>query len=114
MARITIEDCVKQCENRFELIILAAYRARALEYGSTPLVDYNKSKHHIIALKEIAAGKIQIRELRDHVHTQQMPRQNHIPSEKEEFTDDEPDLLSEEKNDQVLYKDEKNLEEENL
>jgi DNA-directed RNA polymerase subunit omega len=58
MARITIEDCLSKFTNRFELTLAATYRARQLASGSTPLVDAERDKPTVIALREIAAGKV--------------------------------------------------------
>jgi DNA-directed RNA polymerase subunit omega len=58
MARITVDDCMKQISNRFELTLAATYRARQLTNGATPLVEPDKDKPTVIALREIAAGKI--------------------------------------------------------
>ncbi len=57
MARITIEDCLKQIPNRFQLTLCATYRARQLLQGHTPKVDV-KDKMAVVALREIAAGKV--------------------------------------------------------
>jgi DNA-directed RNA polymerase subunit omega len=58
MARITVDDCMKLISNRFELTLAATYRARQLTNGATPLVEPNKDKATVIALREIAAGKV--------------------------------------------------------
>ena len=58
MARITVDDCMKQIPNRFELTLAATYRARQLTNGATPLLDPDKDKPTVIALREIAAGKV--------------------------------------------------------
>ncbi len=58
MARITVDDCLKSIGNRFQLTLAATYRARALHAGATPLVEANKDKPTVIALREIAAGKV--------------------------------------------------------
>jgi DNA-directed RNA polymerase subunit omega len=58
MARITVDDCLKNIGNRFQLTLAATYRARSLHSGATPLVEPNKDKATVIALREIAAGKI--------------------------------------------------------
>lgn len=58
MARITVDDCLKRVPNRFQLTLAATYRARQLSAGSSPLVDPEKDKPTVIALKEIAAGKV--------------------------------------------------------
>jgi DNA-directed RNA polymerase subunit omega len=57
MARVTIEDCLKNVENRFALVIKAAKRAHLLEMGAAdPLVPIDNDKPTVIALREIAAG----------------------------------------------------------
>ncbi len=58
MARITVDDCLKIFPNRFQLTLAATYRARQLGAGASPLVEPNKDKHTVIALREISAGKI--------------------------------------------------------
>jgi DNA-directed RNA polymerase subunit omega len=58
MARITVEDCMKGIPNRFQLTLAATYRARQLAQGGTPLIEANRDKPTVIALREIAAGKI--------------------------------------------------------
>jgi DNA-directed RNA polymerase subunit omega len=57
MARITVEDCLEQIPNRFQLVLAATYRARQLANGATPMLDPNKDKPTVLALREIAAGK---------------------------------------------------------
>jgi len=58
MARITIEDCLARIPNRFELTLAATNRARQIALGATPLVEGNKDKPTVIALREIASGKV--------------------------------------------------------
>jgi len=58
MARITVDDCLKRIPNRFVLTLAATYRARQLGAGATPQVEPNKDKHTVIALREIATGKV--------------------------------------------------------
>jgi DNA-directed RNA polymerase subunit omega len=58
MARITVDDCMKLIPNRFELTLAATYRARQLTNGATPLVEPDRDKSTVIALREIAAGKV--------------------------------------------------------
>ena len=57
MARITVEDCLEQIPNRFQLVLAATYRARMLSQGHTPRVE-SKNKPGVTALREIAAGKV--------------------------------------------------------
>jgi DNA-directed RNA polymerase subunit omega len=58
MARITVEDCLKRIDNQFDLVMVAARRARRLANGAEPLVDEENDKPTVIALREIAAGLI--------------------------------------------------------
>ncbi|MDM8568861.1 DNA-directed RNA polymerase subunit omega [Thiotrichales bacterium HSG1] len=58
MARITVEDCLKNVGNRFDLVLLSSKRARQLAMGVEPLVEPENDKPTVIALREIAAGKI--------------------------------------------------------
>ena len=58
MARVTVEDCIDKVANRFELVLLAAHRARALANGSHITVDPENDKNAVIALREIAEKTI--------------------------------------------------------
>jgi len=57
MARITVEDCLKNIPNKFELVLLAAKRARQLINGGRPLLN-SDDREVVLALREIAAGKV--------------------------------------------------------
>ena len=57
MARITVEDCLKKIPNRFQLTLAATYRARQLANGATPMVEPDRDKPTVIALRELASGK---------------------------------------------------------
>lgn len=57
MARVTVEDCLEQEENRFALVLLAAHRTRQLMKGNSPLVRGN-NKSAVMSLREIADGKV--------------------------------------------------------
>ena len=57
MARITIEDCLARIPNRFELTLAATNRARQITAGAAPLLDADRDKPTVIALRELAAGK---------------------------------------------------------
>ena len=57
MARITIEDALSKIPNRFELTLAATNRARQISAGSQPLLEPDRDKPTVIALREIAAGK---------------------------------------------------------
>ncbi|HSS46226.1 MAG TPA: DNA-directed RNA polymerase subunit omega [Burkholderiales bacterium] len=58
MARITVDDCMKKIPNRFELTLAATYRARQLATGASPLIEPNKDKPTVIALREVAQGLV--------------------------------------------------------
>ncbi|HKJ49869.1 MAG TPA: DNA-directed RNA polymerase subunit omega [Gammaproteobacteria bacterium] len=58
MARITVEDCLEHVENRFDLVLLAARRARQIARGADPLVPPENDKPTVIALREIAENLI--------------------------------------------------------
>lgn len=59
MARVTIEDCLKNVDNRFELILVASRRARQLAIGNTePYVSVDNDKPTVLALREIAEGHV--------------------------------------------------------
>jgi len=83
MARITVEDCTNQISNQFEMITLAAKRARKLANGAEPLVEWENDKPTVVALREIAEGLI----------TEQIL---------EEIDQPEPDLLSSEEAERLL------------
>ena len=63
MARVTVEDCVLKVPNRFELVMVAAQRARNLGAGATLTVDRDDDKNPVIALREIAEGKVDLEAL---------------------------------------------------
>jgi len=58
MARITVEDCLENIENIFEMVLVAAKRARRVAHGADPLVELENDKATVVALREIAAGHI--------------------------------------------------------
>jgi len=64
MARVTVEDCVTKIPNRFELVLLAAQRARAIGTGAPLTVDRDNDKNPVVALREIADETVDIEGLR--------------------------------------------------
>ena len=58
MARITVEDCLENVENRFHLVRVASKRARQLMLGKTPTLEWDNDKPTVVALREIASGNI--------------------------------------------------------
>jgi DNA-directed RNA polymerase subunit omega len=67
MARITVDDCLKRIPNRFQLTLAATYRARQLAQGGTPLLEGVRDKPTVLALRELAAGKVGL-EMLNRVH----------------------------------------------
>lgn len=57
MARVTVEDCLANLDNRFQLVLLASKRARQLARGAEPLVEWENDKPTVVALREIAEDK---------------------------------------------------------
>ncbi len=96
MARVTVEDCLKNVKNRFELVILAAKRARQIMRGKTPRVPIDNDKATVIALREIAEG------FTDFDHKPEIEEETHVitilaePTETvviiDEIEEDEDDL----------------------
>jgi DNA-directed RNA polymerase subunit omega len=65
MARITVEDCLNNVDNLFQLVLLAAQRARRLANGAEPTVAWENDKPTVVALREIAAGNVTVEMLRE-------------------------------------------------
>ena len=81
MARVTVEDCVDKVPNRFELVMLAAHRAREIQAGSAATVDRDNDKNPVVALREIADEA----QLADHL------RERMIESHQTQIEVDEPE-----------------------
>lgn len=58
MARITVEDCLDNIDNIFEMVLVAAKRARRIAHGAEPMLDTENDKPTVIALREIAEGHV--------------------------------------------------------
>lgn len=65
MARITVEDCLKKVSNRFQLVHMAAKRVRQIREGSEYLVSSPKNEDIVVALREIAASKVKVKEVEE-------------------------------------------------
>ena len=63
MARVTVEDCIDKVPNRYELLMIAAQRAKDISAGSPLMVDRDNDKNSVVALREIAEEKVSIEEL---------------------------------------------------
>lgn len=72
MARVTVEDCIDKVENRFELVLLAAHRARMISSGSPLTVDRDNDKNPVVALREIAEQTVSPEDMKeDLIHSLQ-------------------------------------------
>ncbi len=72
MARVTVEDCIDKVENRFDLVLLAAHRARLISSGQSILVDRDNDKNPVVALREIAETALSPDDLKeDFIHSLQ-------------------------------------------
>jgi DNA-directed RNA polymerase subunit omega len=72
MARVTIEDCIDKLPNRFELVLLAAHRARLVSQGAPLTIDRDRDKDPVVALREIASETINKDDLREEfIHAMQ-------------------------------------------
>ncbi|ARN85410.1 DNA-directed RNA polymerase subunit omega [Candidatus Nucleicultrix amoebiphila] len=67
MARVTVEDCIEKVQNRFELVVLAAFRTRQISAGAPLTIERDKDKNPVISLREIAEETIKVPDLRDGV-----------------------------------------------
>ncbi len=83
MARVTIEDCLKQVDSRFTLVHLAVRRVLQLRSGASPLVEI-RNKEVVLALREIAAGKVTLDNVRQLEEMRALPEP--VAPEKEEVT----------------------------
>lgn len=90
MARVTVEDCVLKIPNRFELVMLASQRARAISSGARETVERDRDKNPVIALREIADETIPLTDIREGL-VQSL--QKHRPEEDHVHEEEETDML---------------------
>ena len=84
MARVTVEDCIDKLPNRFELVLLAAHRARLISQGAPITIDRDNDKNPVVALREIADETIVPEDLREeYIH----PMQKHVEVDEPEATE---------------------------
>ena len=86
MARVTVEDCVDKVPNRFDLVLLSGFRARQLSGGAEPIVDRDRDKNPVVALREIAAKSLKPDDLKE----------NFIRSLQKHAEVDEPEVVPDE------------------
>lgn len=90
MARVTVEDCVLRVPNRFELVLLAAHRARGISAGAPLSLDRDNDKNPVVALREIAEETIPAKHLEDSLIS---TMQHHVERD-EPVEDDMPRLMA--------------------
>ena len=72
MARVTVEDCIEKVENRFDLVLMAAHRARMVSAGAAITIERDNDKNPVVALREIGDAAISPEDLReDLIHSMQ-------------------------------------------
>ena len=84
MARVTVEDCVDKVPNRFDLVLLAAQRAREISGGAEITLDRDRDKNHVVALREIAEQTVKPKQLQESL-VQSL--QTILPDEEDEADD---------------------------
>lgn len=106
MARITVEDCASKVNNRFELVVIAAQRAKDINSGAHIMLEKNNDKSAVIALREIASGQIDIDVLREslfsRIHTRNLVDQVEDENLHVDGPDDEFEYIADDEN---LFKD---------
>ena len=91
MARITVEDCLEKIENQYDLVLLAKERTSQLNSGAEMLVEEDNDKRTVVALREIAEGKIDIDELKKStvLRLRKEPDENLEEQDTEEISSDD-------------------------
>ena len=84
MARVTVEDCIDKLPNRFELVLLAAHRARSISQGAPITIERDNDKNPVVALREIADETLVPEDLREeYIHSMQ----KHVEVDEPEATE---------------------------
>ena len=92
MARVTVEDCVDKIPNRFDLVLTAAFRARQLSGGAEPMLERDRDKNPVVALREIAGKMIKPDEAKeDYIRSLQKHAEVDEPEEARSEADDRED-----------------------
>ena len=91
MARITVEDCLKKVENQYDLVLLAKERTHQLNSGADPLVPEENDKRTVVALREIAEGKVLVKDLEEKAvnKMRKYPDDSSEPENNDELADDD-------------------------
>ncbi len=96
MARVTVEDCMQEAKDKFELVVLTAERAKRISSGAAITVDRDNDKDSVIALREIAKGTVSIESLRESLtaRLQRMSKIDDIEND-DEILDSSDDMSDE-------------------
>lgn len=113
MARVTVEDCIDKVDNRFDLVLLAAHRARSISSGAPISVDRDNDKNPVVALREIAEQTVVPEDLHeDLIHSLQKyvevdePESEMLADAEEEAGEsgDEPEMVFDRMSEEELLK----------
>ena len=92
MARVTVEDCVDKVPNRFDLVLYSGFRARQLSGGAEPMLERDRDKNPVVALREIAAKLIKPEEAKEeYIKSLQKHAEVDEPEEARDTADDRED-----------------------
>ena len=81
MARVTVEDCVDKIPTRFDLVLTAGFRARQLSGGAEPMLERDRDKNPVVALREIAAKLVKPEEARPETDDREDPSHRQVTEE---------------------------------
>src|SRR5882672_5447978 len=105
MARVTVEDCVDKIPNRFDLVLLSAHRARTLSGGTEPLIERDRDKNPVVALREIADKAIKADALReDYIKSLQKHAEVDEPEEAAQAEDAGEDVVTRQLSEEELLR----------
>ena len=93
MARITVEDCIEKISNRFDLVVFAVQRGRALSAGDELTVDRDNDKNTVVSLREIAESTVDIVELRENLIISMQKQIQEEENEDKEITSETEDNI---------------------
>ncbi len=115
MARVTVEDCVRVVDSRFELILLASERARSLAKGVQPLLDRDRDKNPVVALREIAEGVLNLDEIKTDLVKGLQKYHEEVLTEPDELETNKENVIEEQKiSDELIQDAEENASEAGL
>ncbi len=94
MARVTVEDCVEKIPNRFDLVLVAAQRAKDIGAGAPMFIERDNDKNSVVALREIAEDKVDCGALEDELVTgmQKYVKEEEAPADDESVKAADPEL----------------------